>query len=63
MILVTLVSISEALAPGYTVSTEMYGGSISGNWSIGSLRKENTPITITATNTRRVVTGRLIADL
>ena len=61
--LVTLVSISDALAPGYVVITIMYGGSISGNWSIGSFRKEKTPNIITAAKISTVETGLSIAVL
>jgi hypothetical protein len=41
----------------------MYGGSISGNWSIGSLRKLKIPIIMTAMKIRAVVTGFSIAVL
>ena len=63
IIFVTFVSISLAEAPGYVVITVIYGGSISGNWSIGKFRKLKIPITITATKIRAVVTGFSIAVL
>ena len=60
---VTLVSISLPLAPAYVVITEIYGGSISGNWSIGSFDKENKPMINTATKISSVVMGLSTADL
>ena len=62
-ILLMLVSISLAFAPGYVVIMVTYGGSISGNWSIGSRDSENRPITITATKISPVVIGFCIAVL
>ena len=63
IIFVTLVSTSLAFAPAYVVMTQTYGGSISGNWSIGSFLKENIPNTITAMKMSDVVIGLSIAVL
>ena len=61
MILVTFVSISEALAPGYEVSTIIVLVSIFGNKSIERRVKEKRPITTTATKQSAVVIGFLTA--
>ena len=61
MILVTLVSISAALAPGYEVSTMIVLVSIFGNKSMERRVNEKRPITTTATKQRAVVMGFLTA--
>lgn len=43
--------------------TDTYGGSISGNWSIGNFVSANKPMIITATKMSAVVTGFSIAVL
>ena len=63
MILVTFVSISLALAPGYEVITVTYGGSISGSWSIGNFLYEKIPKITTATKMSAVVIGLFMAVL
>ena len=56
---VIFVSISDALVPGYVVTTPTNGSSISGYRSTGSCVSEYRPITISPTKIRMVVTGLL----
>ena len=56
-VLVILVSISAALAPGYDVITMMVFSPMSGKRLIDSLLSANTPKMATVTNTNDTVTG------